>query len=372
MEKMRLTLAFIQKMKPGSGVRIADTEVPGLQVRAMAQSISFYIRKKHDGVMYESLIGKFPAMTLDEARRIALDKLGAIANYRDINAPSGRMDPLIRDACEFYIENSKSARWAKQALSKFDCIADRKIKTVSKIEIQQIFLSLKDTPVMANAAVRCLSAAINKLAKSLCIDIPNPAAGIKLNPVAPRTRTISEKEAPRIIAQLQTMAKTPFYREQAEAILLMLYTGQRKSRVLGIHISQIDCEYKIWHVPGNDIKRPVELALNDESWEIIAPRIGRFKSGFIFERNGAPLQDVRKTFATACKAIGAENLTIHDLRRSLGTWMLSSGASIEEVSKTLGHSSIRVTEQVYAHLLSSKGRRSTSVAIQAMKTGKIN
>lgn len=371
MEKARLTLAFLQKIKPGSGVRIADTEVPGLQVRALAQSISFYIRKKHDGVMYESLIGKFPAMTLDEARRVALDKLGAIANYRDINAPSGRMDPLIRDACEFYIENSKSARWAKQALSKFDCIADRKIKTVSKSEIQQIFFSLKDTPVMANAAIRCLSAAINKLAKSLCIDIVNPAAGIKLNPVAARTRTISENEAPRIIAQLMSMAKMPLYQEQAEAILLMLYTGQRKSRVLGIHISQIDCVYKIWHVPGNDIKRPVELALNDESWEIIAPRIGRFKSGFIFERNGSPLQDVRKTFATACKNIGATDLTIHDLRRSLGTWMLSSGASIEEVSKTLGHSSIRVTEQVYAHLLASKGRKSTSAAIQAMKTGKI-
>ena len=43
----------------------------------------------------------------------------------------------------------------------------------------------------------------------------------------------------------------------------------------------------------------------------------------------------------------------------------------ETVSKILGHSSIRVTEQVYAHLLNSKGRDATTAALDAMFKGKV-
>jgi integrase len=94
-------------------------------------------------------------------------------------------------------------------------------------------------------------------------------------------------------------------------------------------------------------------------------------TGHLFLWRGKPMKECRKTFAAICKECGIENLHIHDLRRSLGTWMLSSGASIAEVSKTLGHSSIRTTEQVYAHLLHGRGRDATSAAIAAMKSGKI-
>jgi integrase len=167
------------------------------------------------------------------------------------------------------------------------------------------------------------------------------------------------------------MRKSEVYSAQADALLVMLYTGQRKSRVLKIRGDQIDPYLKQWEVPGNNIKRPVTHPFNDKAWEIIEPRLKTAGSEYLFLWRGKPLSDCRKTFRTACQMCGIEDMTIHDLRRSLGTWMLSNGASIESVSKTLGHSSIRVTEQVYAHLLASKGRSDTEKAIDAMLDGKI-
>ena len=43
------------------------------------------------------------------------------------------------------------------------------------------------------------------------------------------------------------------------------------------------------------------------------------------------------------------DITPHALRHTSATWMVRGGVSMYIVSKYLGHSSIRVTESVYAH-----------------------
>ena len=68
---------------------------------------------------------------------------------------------------------------------------------------------------------------------------------------------------------------------------------------------------------------------------------------------------------------GPLDLHVHDLRRSLGSWMLMNGVDIAVVSRTLGHKSIAVTEKVYAHLLPEKISNATRLAVEAMRTGKV-
>lgn len=369
MQKLKLTASFVKKLTPGTPARYADTEVPNLQVRVLASSISFYLRKRHGKTMHEICLGKYPDMTLEEARTAALDKLGAIANYQDIHAGSGRKSPLLREAFDFYLTTQSNQACVKSTLNHFAPLADRKICDISPEDVRQIFDSMKNTPYAANNAVKYLSAAVNKLARNLRMTLPDLTVSIQYHKTTPRTRVMREDEAPKIISRLKTLVNSPMYRDQAEAILLMIYTGQRKSRVLGITGEQIDPEYRIWNVPGNPIKRPLELALNDYAWGIISRRMSEHPDGPLFLWRGKPMKDVRKTFSTVCSELGISGLHIHDLRRTLGTWMLSSGATIEEVSKTLGHSSIRVTEQVYAHLLQSAGRAATMTAIDAMNRG---
>ncbi len=45
-----------------------------------------------------------------------------------------------------------------------------------------------------------------------------------------------------------------------------------------------------------------------------------------------------------------KEITIHGLRHSHAVMMLESGASMKEVQEKLGHASIDVTSDIYAHI----------------------
>lgn len=373
METVNFSISFLKKLVVGTTQRYADKTVAGLQVRVNKKSIAFYLRKKFNGKMYELLLGYYPAITLEEARQSALEKLAAIANYENINSPVVRQQPTVKEALDYWLSTLNNPQNYKYQLSCWMPIENKKISELVPSDISDIFYARSDTPYAANRSLEYLKAAINKTTKAFSLDNPVPMLFSKIVkfPMKPRVRVLMENEAPQIIDMLKIYARKPRYADQAEAILLMLFSGQRKSRVLGITVEQVDFENRIWHVPGNDIKRPVDLPLNDYAWGIISKRIEMRKSGNLFLWRGKPMKDCRKTIATVCRECNIKDLHLHDLRRSLGSWMLSSGATIETVSKILGHSSIRVTEQVYAHLLNSKGRDATTAALDAMFKGEV-
>ena len=60
-----------------------------------------------------------------------------------------------------------------------------------------------------------------------------------------------------------------------------------------------------------------------------------------------------------------ENLRIHDLRRTLGSWQANTGASLHVIGKSLGHKSLAAT-QVYARLGIEPVRESVDKATAAM------
>ena len=55
-------------------------------------------------------------------------------------------------------------------------------------------------------------------------------------------------------------------------------------------------------------------------------------------------------------------LTFHGLRHSAASLMLAGGADISTVSKLLGHASIAITADVYAHLVAAVGQRAVDGA----------
>ncbi len=68
---------------------------------------------------------------------------------------------------------------------------------------------------------------------------------------------------------------------------------------------------------------------------------------------GTPLDpdNHRKEFARLTKAAGLGTWHPHELRHSATSIMLAQGVPIEVVSKILGHTSIRITADVYGHIL---------------------
>lgn len=61
-------------------------------------------------------------------------------------------------------------------------------------------------------------------------------------------------------------------------------------------------------------------------------------------------EGLKTGFQCAMAKARLEHINFHDLRRTCGTMMIEAGVDVYVVSKILGHSSVSVTEKVYAHL----------------------
>jgi len=61
--------------------------------------------------------------------------------------------------------------------------------------------------------------------------------------------------------------------------------------------------------------------------------------------------------AVACKAAGVPVVSPHALRHAHASALLAAGVDLAAVSRRLGHGSVAVTAEVYAHLLEDEGRR---------------
>jgi integrase len=80
-------------------------------------------------------------------------------------------------------------------------------------------------------------------------------------------------------------------------------------------------------------------------------------SGFVFTTQiGTPLdpRNIYRDFVTVSERAGIGRWHPHELRHSAASIMLAQGVPIEVVSNVLGHSSIRMTADVYGHIQQSQ------------------
>ena len=88
---------------------------------------------------------------------------------------------------------------------------------------------------------------------------------------------------------------------------------------------------------------------------------------FVFPGEGVTkhIVEPKKAWATLLKAAGIENLRIHDLRRTLGSWQARTGASLPIIGKSLNHKTHQATA-IYARLDLDPVRQSVNTATAAM------
>lgn len=94
-------------------------------------------------------------------------------------------------------------------------------------------------------------------------------------------------------------------------------------------------------------------------------------TGFIFTTSkGTPIdpRNVYREFRAVCDGAGLGPWHPHELRHSAASLMLAQGVKLHVVSQVLGHSSIRMTSDVYGHLL-EPDRREAATAMGALLWG---
>jgi len=95
-------------------------------------------------------------------------------------------------------------------------------------------------------------------------------------------------------------------------------------------------------------KNRVRVKMTNACREALLKAHSARRSPYVVEYAGEPVTSIRTSFDRAKKLAGLEHITVHDIRRSGGRWMIEAGTAMEKVSQYLGHSSIEVTRKVYA------------------------
>jgi integrase len=91
------------------------------------------------------------------------------------------------------------------------------------------------------------------------------------------------------------------------------------------------------------------------------------ESGLVFTTPiGTPIDpsNFRRQFDKICNKAGLVGWHPHELRHSAASIMLAAGVPLEVVSRVLGHASIRITADVYGHIMDPQRKQ----AADAMST----
>lgn len=212
-----------------------------------------------------------------------------------------------------------------------------------------------------NKVVKLLKAMFNYGMNTLRALDGNPFKGVKLLSEPKRERRLTQGELERLRASMSV--EDQIYQD---VILMLILTGQRKSCVYSMEWSEINRDQAVWYIPTSKMKanKAHAVPLTPTVMEVLDRRAveavpnerfvfpsNRSKTGHIAEKAGKG-SFWRRVIERAglYSSNKAENLCVHDLRRSLASFNVERGASIQSVSKLLGHSDISITASTYAHL----------------------
>lgn len=184
---------------------------------------------------------------------------------------------------------------------------------------------------------------------------PNPADGIKKNREKARDRYITAAEMPSL---REALSKEPL--DVQTAVRIYLYTACRRSEIANAKWRHVNWHERYLLIPDtkNGTNFPCPLPEVCILWLNKLPR--RDEHIFPGMHPGTRL-DVYKAWRRVRAVAGLEDVTIHDFRRTCGTWLLDEGFTRGEISDALNHLSPKSTER-YAVYRQEKLRRMMDTA----------
>jgi integrase len=263
-------------------------------------------------------------------------------------------------------------------------LADLTVSDVDKL------LSLKTDSGLSSSTVRRIRAVLAQ-----CLDqairwelVHRNVATLSRSPKMLRHegRTLSPEQARHLLETLRGHHNEALY-------ALMLSTGLRRGEALGLQWGDFDRDTGVLRV-SRQLKREgsrlvttdTKTSLSRRAVNLPMPMLKALlehearqrarkeqlgtawvDTGYVFTSSiGTPIdpRNLYREFQKVCRIAGLGDWHPHELRHSAASLMLAQGVKIQVVSQVLGHSSIRMTADVYGHLLDPDRQE----AAQAMGT----
>jgi integrase len=399
-----------------------DTRVKELSLAVQESGYkSFYVTKWINGKSERILLGKFPDLTVEQARKGAQALLGQIAS--GINPQNEkrklRHDLTLGEFFDQYMErhskvHKKSWKYDEREIPRFLKVwFHRKLSDITKPEVRLLIdkIIAKSGKYQANRILERLRAMYNKAIEWGWEGL-NPTAGIKKHREKKRDRFIKPNEMPYFFRALNEDENET----AKDFIWMLLLTGARKTNTMTMRWEDILWELKEWRIPDTKNDDPFVVVLTPRALEILKKRYLKSQSAWVFPQE----ENLEKHYSCHKRAFirikekasiylwfddikvsewvrpivaqlptyyncgtGFERITtlaeseniklppslmdirLHDIRRTLGSYQAINGVSLEIIGKSLGHKSIQAT-QVYARLILDPVRKSVESATETM------
>jgi integrase len=344
-------------------VFIRDTELKGFALRVTSSGAkSFIIEKRIGGKVRRITLGRYPALTAEQARIEAQKQLGAIAGGHD--PIKAKQEKKIRGITLH--EAFKAFRQARRHLKPktiydynrvltvaLDDWLSKPLSEISKDMVVRRYQKLIDEhgSYYATLTMRVLRTVINFAIAQYEDADGNPI--VRDNPVMRLTRIrawIPMKRRQTVIKPHQLAAwygavmrlREERPTRQAETIAdylrLLLFTGLRRSEGANLRWADVDLKYRTLTIPNTKNQEPLTLPLSDFLIAMLKERQEEARGDYVFPGEGhpGPLIEPRCGVRWVTQESGVAFI-LHDLRRTFITVADGLDISAYAVKRLVNH-----------------------------------
>ncbi len=324
-----------------------DRSHPGLGVRVNRSGSAVWIGKfRTDGKQTLITLGSVDTISYDEAKTM-LDSARA-GNFSAALSFRRFADLYLAD-----YDTKKKATWdeERRRINRYllPAFGDLPLAAIKSSHTRALHAQLSEkTPRQADQVLALLRVMLNRAIKwgMLPEDHPVPFRSISWNGKRPRDRYVTAKEMPRLMSVIATLPRL-----QQRAILLMyLLTGCRKMELVNLRWDEID----------EDGRRIRLSASRNKSGTIVYKELSALAMAILLSlprdqlyvfpgryRN-TRMKEVSSLWRKVRAEAGLNDVVLHDLRRTTGSWLAQGGESLHLIAQVLGQTTDHVTK-TYAH-----------------------
>lgn len=274
-----------------------------------------------------------------------------------------RQDPSFEELFEWYLKKrdlKDSTAEHLQVLRKVPFYKDRKItRDMVQAWIDDLAKTLR--PATVTLRYRQVRAVMRYAIQREKYKFSDPTVGIDLpKGSGPRKRYLTPNEIKILLETLRDQPRLYLF------VKMSLCTGARMGTLLSVHRDHIKPDGTV-ALYNHKADRWYEGFFDEETMALL-----KDKKGYVLALKGKEdrvpahqslqykLQDVLNTLFNTDETPTDERVVVHTLRHSVATQQVRKGVPLEIISKTLDHSSVMVTSQIYAKVAPELIKRATS------------
>lgn len=397
---VKLTDKLVTSLLPEQATfDVWDTEIKGFTIRVSPTgNKSFRLVYRLNGTRKAFTIGKFGTLSTMQAREIAKQKAGAVANGVDVQAVklAARDENTPKDDALTFREfvESTYSDWrtankkdSLQSLNRikacfYQTFGDLKLKDITAYSIEQWRINRQKSGLAHSTINRDLNelrALFSKAVEWRVLE-ESPVTSIKNTQAdkLKRIRYLDKEESMRLRAALtnrdallsqqrsnynewlvyRNAPPLPeiqhYYDHLTPMVLLSLNTGIRQGELFALDWRQVDLAQKILTIEGSTAKagQTRHIPLNKEAMTVLKnwqEQTGA-NNGLVFKSdNGDKFTNVQTSWEKLRDVAKLEDFRWHDLRHTFASLLVMAGVDLNTVRELLGHSDIKMTLR-YAHL----------------------